>query len=80
MTSIYVVYSKTFNRIVGAYSDEATAITIAKCNNCTVDCVHIDAVYPGYLDSIHHIFDKAAQDKVGSVTWPSEQVVYRVKH
>lgn len=80
MIYVYVLTSKTFGSVVGAYSDLLIATSIAKTNNCTIDKVRIDGLYPGYLESVKQIWGEKAAEEVEAQTYADPHVVDRIKH
>ena len=75
MSTIHILKSKTFDSIVGAYTDLIIATSIAKTNNCEVISVEVNAVYPGYLDSVKQLWGESAAADVLKATHVSDKVV-----
>ena len=75
MIFIYVLTSKTFGGVVGAYTDSIVATSIANTNNCTIDKVRIDGLYPGYLESVKQIWGEEAAEEVANKTYADPYTV-----
>jgi hypothetical protein len=76
---IYILTSKTFGNIAGAYTDLIIATSVAKTNNCTIDKVRINGLFPGYLESVKQIFGEAAAKEVADKTIADAYTVTNVK-
>lgn len=67
-TTVYLVWSKTFDSPTGIYTSEEVAKKIAQSNNGKIYPLVMDGVHPGHMKSVYAIFGKEVGDLVLDLT------------